>query len=153
MKFEALHSLKAAFCFLTILPLKSRSRVSDLEKAPPYFPWVGAFVGLGLLLLDLLLSGRVPLCFEALGLLLFWVLMTGGLHLDGVADTADGCFSSRKEGRILEIMKDSRIGTMGVLGLFFILAFKFSSCITSVKGPWQRLCCFPLCWGVWPCWS
>lgn len=129
MKFHRINFLKTAFCFLTILPLKEgcSTRVSDLEKIPPYFPWVGALIGMALFALHYFLSGRVPVCFEALGLLLFWVVITGGLHLDGLADTADGCFSSRKEERILEIMKDSRIGTMGVLGLFFILAFKFFS--------------------------
>ena len=129
MKSYRINSLKTAFCFLTILPFREGhgGKPSDLEKAPPYFPWVGAVIGMGLFTLHYLLSGRIPVCFESLGLLLFWTVITGGLHLDGLADTADGCFSSRPQARILEIMKDSRIGTMGVLGLFFILAFKFSS--------------------------
>lgn len=129
MKSRRIEALKTAFCFLTILPFKEGhgARPSDLEKAPPYFPWVGFGIGMCLFALYYLLSGRMPVCFEALGLLLFWVVITGGLHLDGLADTADGCFSSRTEERILEIMKDSRIGTMGVLGLFFVLVFKFSA--------------------------
>ncbi len=129
MKSRRINALKTAFCFLTTLPFREGhgGRPSDLEKAPPYFSWVGAVIGMGLFSLHYLFSGRMPVCFEALVLLLFWAVITGGLHLDGLADTADGCFSSRAEARILEIMKDSRIGTMGVLGLFFVLAFKFLS--------------------------
>ena len=51
--------------------------------------------------------------------LFFDVLLTGGFHLDGLADTADGLFSSRSKERMLEIMKDSRIGSNGVLALIF----------------------------------
>ena len=51
--------------------------------------------------------------------LFFDVLLTGGFHLDGLADTADGLFSSRSKDRMLEIMKDSRIGSNGVLALIF----------------------------------
>jgi adenosylcobinamide-GDP ribazoletransferase len=56
---------------------------------------------------------------------------SGGLHLDGLADTADGFFSARTKERILEIMKDSNIGTMGAIALIIILLLKIS-CLASL---------------------
>ena len=53
----------------------------------------------------------------ALGYVLALILITGGFHLDGLADTCDGIFSARKRERMLEIMRDSRIGTHGCLAL------------------------------------
>jgi adenosylcobinamide-GDP ribazoletransferase len=55
---------------------------------------------------------------------LFHIYLTGGLHLDGLADSADGLLSNREPSRMLEIMKDSRIGSNGVLALIGILALK-----------------------------
>ena len=52
---------------------------------------------------------------------------SGGLHLDGLADTADGFFSSRSRERILEIMKDSHIGAMGVIAIVCVLLVKFAA--------------------------
>ncbi|HDP81326.1 MAG TPA: adenosylcobinamide-GDP ribazoletransferase, partial [Spirochaetes bacterium] len=59
-----------------------------------------------------------------------WVLLTGGLHLDGLADTCDGVFSLRPRERVLEIMKDPRIGTNGVLAVVMILAAKFTALLS-----------------------
>lgn len=57
--------------------------------------------------------------------LFFDVLLTGGFHLDALSDMADGLFSSRKKERMLEIMKDSRVGSNGVLALIFYYGFLF----------------------------
>lgn len=64
----------------------------------------------------------VPLAalFGALAL----ALLTGGFHLDGLADTCDGIFSARTRDRMLEIMRDSRLGTHGGLALIFVLVAK-----------------------------
>ena len=51
-------------------------------------------------------------------------LLTGGFHLDGLADTCDGIFSARTRDRMLEIMRDSRLGTHGGLALIFVLVAK-----------------------------
>ncbi|MCI1113861.1 adenosylcobinamide-GDP ribazoletransferase, partial [Stenotrophomonas maltophilia] len=51
-------------------------------------------------------------------------LMTGGFHLDGLADTCDGVFSARSRDRMLEIMRDSRLGTHGGLALIFVVLAK-----------------------------
>lgn len=58
-------------------------------------------------------------------ILLFWIIMTGAFHLDGLTDTADGFFSGRSKNKILEIMKDSRIGSYGATALFLCLLMKY----------------------------
>lgn len=64
----------------------------------------------------------VPLA--ALGYVLVLALVTGAFHLDGLADTCDGVFSARKREKMLEIMRDSRLGTNGGLALIFIVVAK-----------------------------
>lgn len=61
-------------------------------------------------------------------------MVTGALHLDGLADTADGLFSCRDRERMLEIMKDSRIGTMGAVAIIMVLIIKVFS-VYSLKNP------------------
>lgn len=91
------------------------------------FPLMGIVVGAFLYLPEWVLGAGN----EHLGLfrVLFYVLITGGIHLDGLADACDGLFSGRKGERILEIMKDSHIGTFGVVGLilFFLVFYHFVS--------------------------
>jgi adenosylcobinamide-GDP ribazoletransferase len=53
------------------------------------------------------------------------VIITGGLHIDGLSDTFDGIYSGRQKSEILEIMKDPNVGTFGVLSIIFTLTFKF----------------------------
>lgn len=60
----------------------------------------------------------------AMLLVTVWVCLTGGLHMDGLMDTADGFGSQRSRERVLEIMKDSRVGAMGVLAAVLLLGNK-----------------------------
>lgn len=125
----------AAFRFLTIFPLPGTfgTDVEDLKGALAYFPVVGIFLGL--------LSGAAAWLawhffppFVASVIVTFLLLsFSGALHLDGLADCADGFFSSRERSRVLEIMRDSRIGVMGVVALVMVLLFKVSalSCLES----------------------
>lgn len=89
------------------------------------FPLMGIVVGAFLYLPEWFLGAAN----EHLSLfrVLFYVLITGGIHLDGLADACDGLFSGRKGDRILEIMKDSHIGTFGVVGLilYFMIFYHF----------------------------
>jgi adenosylcobinamide-GDP ribazoletransferase len=63
---------------------------------------------------------------RVVGDVLFLAVISGALHLDGLADTADGVFSHRPREQILQIMKDSRIGVMGVLTLLFCILLKLA---------------------------
>ena len=96
--------------------------ISYLRRGLPFLTLFGLLLGLisggFYFLTSLVLPGMVAWVLT----LAFDVLLTGGFHLDALADTADGLFSSRKKERMLEIMKDSRIGSNGVLALILYYA-------------------------------
>jgi adenosylcobinamide-GDP ribazoletransferase len=116
--------LRAAVRFLTVLPAGPATGF-DAVAMVPWFPVVGLVLG-GLLAAGDLLAGRWwgPETVAVLDVLVLAGL-SGALHLDGLADTADGLFSHRPRETKLAIMKDSRIGSMGVIVLCAILALKW----------------------------
>lgn len=85
-------------------------------------PFVGVVLGLILYIVSFLGRWLDPQV-TALVLLMTYIFITGGLHLDGLADTCDGVFSGRDREKMLEIMKDSRIGSFGVLSMLFFFSF------------------------------
>jgi adenosylcobinamide-GDP ribazoletransferase len=115
-----------ALRFLTVIPAPDIDRVEDdwLIRAAKYFPLVGIIVG-GFSAGVLLLAGEIwaglipPLLAVAAG-----TVLTGALHEDGLADTADGFGGGRSRETRLVIMKDSRIGTYGALALGFSVALR-----------------------------
>ncbi|MGX9728602.1 MAG: adenosylcobinamide-GDP ribazoletransferase [Candidatus Electronema sp. VV] len=131
-------SFAAALRFLTLLPLPGRfgSSEAELTHAAPFFPLVGLLLGCIAAPAAQLLFHFLPPLPTAVLLTFLLLAFSGGLHLDGLADTADGFFSARSPERMLEIMKDSNIGTMGAVALIFLLLLK-SSCLASL--PSDRL--------------
>ncbi|HNX81274.1 MAG TPA: adenosylcobinamide-GDP ribazoletransferase [Candidatus Omnitrophota bacterium] len=113
----------AALQFLTILPIQLKSVTEkELAWSMTYFPVVGFCVGLMLVAVSwLLTSVGIQSYLLCLFLVIFLVVITGGLHLDGLADTADGFLSGTSSRDMLVIMRDSRIGTMGVLSLVCVI--------------------------------
>jgi len=109
--------------FTTIpIPVQIECDNEDFGKGLVFAPIVGLMIG-GILLgtyklFILFLPIQVAIVFN----MLIYFIITGGLHLDGLADTFDGIFSGRPKKRILEIMSDSRIGTYGVLALIGVIA-------------------------------
>ncbi len=119
-----------ALRFLTILPLGRGTEVEPerMASSMAYFPLVGLWLGGALFLLDYFIRYIVPGPVSSVIVIALLALVTGGLHLDGFADTLDGIFGGRGDrARILEIMKDSRIGAIGVVGLVLLLLLKFVS--------------------------
>ncbi len=116
-----------AFQFLTILPInmKSKVREADLRASLVYFPFVGSVIGV-ILYSIILIFGYAPNSVLAAVLIISHIFITGALHLDGFSDTCDGFFSGQKKEKILQIMKDSRVGAMGVAGIFSLLILKYS---------------------------
>ena len=106
--------LLCAFQFLTRIPVPAAPYQSDsLARATRFFPFVGALLGAAAALLHQLIVphlGRLP---SALVVVIFFVLITGGLHEDGLADTADGLGGGHSREQILLIFRDSRIGSYG----------------------------------------
>jgi adenosylcobinamide-GDP ribazoletransferase len=115
----------AALTNLTVIPAPGyRFREIDLERSKPFFPFVGLAVGGILYLAGYFLPG-LGAVLPAL-LVILPVLLTRGFHLDGLADTADAFMSSRGRDRMLEIMRDSHIGTMGVFAITAVLGLQFT---------------------------
>jgi len=116
-----------AIRFLTIFPVRRWCPPSpeQMGKAMVFFPFVGAVLGLILTVVAWGLGPLFPRWVLAAILVGLLIVMTGGLHWDGVADTFDGLGGARGDRqRMLTIMKDSRIGGMGVLSLSFLIVFK-----------------------------
>lgn len=121
--------------FLTAVQFLTRVPVPTLKRFQPdwtarsarYFPLVGGLVGL---MSGVVLAGASEVWTGVLPALLATVagvLITGAFHEDGLADTADGLGGGQTRARRLEIMKDSRLGTFGVLALGFALALKVAA--------------------------
>jgi adenosylcobinamide-GDP ribazoletransferase len=123
-----LKQCSAAFRFLTIIPLPGTfgTDLDDLKGALPFFPVVGIVLGLVAGAAAWLTWQFLPPPVAAVIVTFVLLSFSGALHLDGLADCADGFFSSRERGRILEIMRDSRIGVMGVIAVVMVILLKVS---------------------------
>ncbi len=116
-----------AISFLTILPLRQITLLEDkqLARSMAFFPAVGLLIGLmlssGYYLFSLILPKPLVI-WLIIGLLAF---LTRCLHLDGFADMIDGLASGGSKERILEVMRDSRIGSFGVFSLIFLIGTKY----------------------------
>lgn len=140
-----MRGLFAAIGFLTRLPLPARAfdGASSPSAQLAWYPAVGLLIGGLLWCLGWLLSGASSLLAAAL-LLVAWVALTGALHLDGLADSADawvGGLGDRE--RTLTIMKDPRSGPIGVTAIMLVLLLKFAA-LASMPQPSAMLWVAPL---------
>jgi adenosylcobinamide-GDP ribazoletransferase len=132
-------SFFAAVSFLTILRIPANWCGDEraLARSLTWFPVVGLLVGILMAILDQLLCWLFPgLQVPSALLVIAMIAVSGGLHLDGLADSADAFMSSRPREQMLEIMKDSRCGPMGVLTISALLLLKFSA-LSSLEGDWR----------------
>lgn len=113
--------------YLTVLPLGGRGRrgapedgPDELGRAAGWFPLVGLGMGVALAVLDAAVMRFFPPLLAALLTVTAWKLLSGGIHLDGLADCLDG-LGGRDREHCLAIMRDSRIGTFGAIGLVVVL--------------------------------
>lgn len=129
-------SLFSAFGFLTIFPIPAGwcGDEKSLARSVAWFPVVGLLMGLIWALAGWLLGAVFAPAISAAILLLLLQMMSGGLHVDGLADTADGFLSSRKPERMLEIMRDSRSGPMGVAAIVFLLIAQYAALVALPEG-------------------
>lgn len=118
----------AGLQFLTRISLIKETEWSNIRfgNSVSYFPLVGAIIGL--LLAGIYYLGNMYLSRHFLCALLIVaeIVITGGLHCDGYMDTADGVFSGRGREKMLEIMKDSRVGSNGVVAFVMLVLMKWS---------------------------
>ncbi|WP_338801205.1 adenosylcobinamide-GDP ribazoletransferase [Pseudomonas sp. RSB 5.4] len=124
-----------ALQFLSSLPIRlpGMPQPEQLGRSLLFYPLVGLLFGVILWVLNLALSGA-PLLLHAALLLTVWVLLSGALHLDGLADSADawlGGFGDRE--RTLTIMKDPRSGPIAVVTLVLVLLLKFCALLALIE--------------------
>ncbi len=119
-----MRNLISALQFITILPM-GKAKSYDPPNMVPYFPLVGILLGLLVALFDAVVVKLWTPPVAALLDVIFLAVLTGAFHIDGLGDTADGLLGPRSRDKALEIMKDSRIGTMGLVAILFGLALKW----------------------------
>lgn len=131
--FAQLQEFVAALRFLSTLPVPGSAYLFSKQTSDArvilgsaYFPLVGLILAALLSLLPLLIGAYVPKLVLAALCVITLICLTGGLHLDGLMDTCDGLFAGRERERKLEIMRDSRVGSFGVLAGISLLLLKFS---------------------------
>lgn len=124
-----------ALQFLTRLKIVNQTEWSmkDFGKSVATFPFVGLIIGIFLTLIYFIFSQFLSPMPLMLIIVISEFLFTGGLHADGLMDTSDGLFSGREREKKLEIMKDSRVGSFGVVAFVFITLLK-----------WQLLTAIPI---------
>lgn len=129
-----MRSLLVATAFLTRVPVSIEATASDVRAAMRWFPAVGAALGvvealvsLGLARIDVppLVSAALVITLEA------WA--TGAIHLDGLADTADGFGGGRTKDDVLRIMRDPRVGSFGAIALTLVLVIKITTLAVLIE--------------------
>ncbi len=133
-----LNDFRAALAFFTRLPV-GRVAMDSFKDTANYLPAVGLVIG-ALVALSIAFSALFlpPLLCGMIGCVV-WIAVTGGLHLDGVADCGDGLGIESDAARRLEIMKDSRLGTFGAIALFCVLLCKVATLTSILEGlSWRQ---------------
>ncbi len=150
-----------ALSLLTVLPVRARWEEGTRPgRAMAAYPLTGALIGAALALSAQLLSRALPAGPDALLpavlVLAIWVLLTGGLHLDGWADCCDALFVPASRERRLEILHDPRLGSFGGIGLALLLLLKLAAirALLAPSGQGGRIpgLGFPLAAGPLPGW-
>jgi len=118
-----------ALRFLTVIPISWKSDEDGrfFQASLLWFPLIGLLVGVGAALPLFFTGSLFPPSVNAVVAMALLAGISGGLHLDGLADSGDGLLSSRSRKRALSIMRDSRSGAMGVIVLIFVLLGKYAA--------------------------
>jgi adenosylcobinamide-GDP ribazoletransferase len=138
----ALNHFLTAIMLLTRVPVGRWCAHSQeaVAASVAFFPAVGALVGILAAAVLAAGSSSFPLKLTALLSMLATVLFTGGIHEDGLADSADGLLGGSTPARRLEIMKDSRVGSFGTMALWFALSAKWLLLCELLEGGVLRAC-------------
>ena len=117
-----------AFSFLTVLPLRTGAiAASAFPRAVAYFPLVGFVIGVAVECLDLVLSLALPASLAAALDLTALAIITGGLHLDGLADTADGLLMRGGQQERLAVMREPRVGAFAIAAIVLLLLIEYAA--------------------------
>lgn len=141
--------LLAAVQTLTRLPVAAPHGPDVLRRASRYLPLVGAGIGLVAAAAYALAAAGLPQGVAALAATAATLLLTGALHEDGLADTCDGLFGGHDRASALRIMRDSRLGSFGVLGLVVVVGTKLA-CLAALPNAAAALVAAHACSRFWP---
>jgi adenosylcobinamide-GDP ribazoletransferase len=121
-----LTELRLAVSFLTIIPVIDQRRASEDAVAGSFawFPIVGFAIGAALAIEDWILASVCAQVIRSVLIIVSLTVVTGAVHLDGLADTADALGAGRDRERALDILRDSRVGAFGASAIFFDLTLK-----------------------------
>jgi len=113
--------------FLTVFPVaEDLSGDSErLGRGMAFWPVIGLLMGLGLVAMDQALTPMIPQAVVDSLLVLTMIAITGAIHLDGIADLCDGLSRGKDREGTLRIMRESRVGAVGVTGLVMVLLLKY----------------------------
>ena len=141
-----------ALAFLSTLPSKKYEDFegNELGKSMAFFPIIGLILGGCLLLINFLLTPYLNASLLNIILLALLVLLTGGIHLDGLMDVADGLGGGNNKEKVLHIMRDSRVGSFGVLSAIFLVLIKLEALNSfGPESKWAALILMPVVarWG------
>jgi adenosylcobinamide-GDP ribazoletransferase len=154
-----LRSFLIALQFLTRVPVPGlKTREAEIGPASAFFPLVGALIGVSAALIFRGASRILPHSTSIILILIFMSVITNAFHEDGLADALDGFGGGWSREAVLAIMKDSRLGTFGALGLIFLILAKYNLLslidpshlwrwlvFAPTAGRWSAL---PLCLGL-----
>ncbi|MCK4261320.1 MAG: adenosylcobinamide-GDP ribazoletransferase [Halanaerobiales bacterium] len=126
------------------IPIPVDFKNEELGKGNVYFPFIGAIIGV-------ILAIVYSLVFYLFGdgflrgilVMVAYLWASGGLHMDGISDTFDGLWSNRSRERMLEIMKDSRLGVYGTL-ILIVTMLTLVGTVQELQGQWQWLILAPM---------
>jgi len=123
------YSLLAAFRFLTLLPISWRADndVHYLKSSLYFYPVVGAVIGVIVGGIGFQLTHFLPFNLVAVIVIILLAVVSGCLHIDGLADSCDGLLSGRPREKMLVIMRDSNVGAMGVIGIVAVFFLKYAA--------------------------
>ncbi len=126
-------SFLAAFSFLSVVSIgKNNINAAELGKSTRYFPLVGLLFGLVLVVSTLILKILLPHQVVSIIIIIILTALSGGLHLDALADTADGLLGGWSREESLKIMKDSAVGVFGAGAVTMNIIFKYAL-LSSLK--------------------
>ena len=143
--------LQTALGFLTVFPVAAKRETTpeQLGRSMGLFPAAGLVIGLALVVCNWALGALIPRPVLDCLLLLTLIAFTGALHLDGMADMADGLTGGHDRTDTLQITKDSRVGATAVVALVMILLLKYLSLVNLPLAEKSAALMFMPCAGRW----
>src|SRR5882762_8687567 len=130
----SIRTLRAAMAFLTVLPVAAAEGGPGERLGRAYFPAIGAVVGLVAAAVFALMDSFSTPLLAAVAAVASLALLTGALHLDGLADSADGLFGGGDVSRRLEVMRDPRLGSFGTVAVVLVLVGEVAALASMSAG-------------------